>query len=176
MYTTPCGLKTLHYNWGRDRPGGQSRRWSDFAPPTTLSRAVNLGHLKNKLCAKLQVTKSSGLKFEIVIEDAPEYHTETAVWIKSEPPRCFVDDPYYQTGGWVAETASPGEWIQVDMLEPYIFTELLLMGKAEDAAWVTSFSILSSDDGATWASHNGVSRRTIDFQLWANIRDAGLQL
>ena len=48
-------------------------------------------------------------------------------------------------GGWVADTQDQFPWLQVDMLNPFKFTALLLQGREDLPSWVTSYRIYYAD-------------------------------
>lgn len=57
------------------------------------------------------------------------------------------------TGGWVPATMDTNQYIEVNLTEPTFVHWVQIQGQDSVDSWVTSFSVLYSSDGVTWATY-----------------------
>ena len=57
------------------------------------------------------------------------------------------------TGSWSAKFNKTGEWLQVDLAEDRLLTNLSTQGRPSADQWVKSYNILFSSDSVKWESY-----------------------
>ena len=57
------------------------------------------------------------------------------------------------TGAWSAKFNKTGEWLQVDLGEERLLTNLSTQGRPSADQWVKSYNILFSSDSVKWESY-----------------------
>jgi hypothetical protein len=65
--------------------------------------------------------------------------------------RAYAREENPSEGAWCAGVNAVGEFLQVDLGRDYTVTAVATQGRAGFDQWVTSFSLLFSRDGLTWA-------------------------
>lgn len=65
------------------------------------------------------------------------------------------------TGGWVPATMDTNQYIEVNLTEPTFVHSVLIQGQDSIDNWVTSFSVLYSADGVTWATYTNSSGASV---------------
>ena len=63
-----------------------------------------------------------------------------------------VHDAACLPGAWVAKTMNRNQWIQADLLKPYLLTEVLTQGRQDWQAWTKSYYVSVSLDGVVWTN------------------------
>lgn len=55
-----------------------------------------------------------------------------------------------ETGGWVAGSNSPNEFIMINFKKQMLIDGITTKGQAGQPSWITSFKVFSSTDGKTF--------------------------
>uniref|UniRef100_K1P9Z2 Thrombospondin-4 n=1 Tax=Magallana gigas TaxID=29159 RepID=K1P9Z2_MAGGI len=65
------------------------------------------------------------------------------------------------TGGWVPATMDTNQYIEVNLTEPTFVHWVQIQGQDSVDNWVTSFSVIYSSDGVTWATYTNSSGASV---------------